>query len=163
MKLLLYRINTKTKSSKRKLRINFERVLFISFIVTFVIMVFVQAALTSPSIRASLSISDELEGTPLAMEEYLYSKGEIVLQLINSKKNESLKILVNGEEVGSFLQKNVKIKVKNGDVIEIDGSSVNEDMEIAIISKSDNIITECIGKRILVNSNIKKIVKVKIE
>ena len=159
---LLYKVSSNTRSWREKLKFNIEKILFFCFIITFVLMIFVQAAITNPSIRASLSINDELEGTPLAMEEFLYNRGNIVLKLANLDKDENAKILVNGEETSSFIKNTVDVKVKNGDVIEIDASRTGNKIEVIALSKSGNIVTDCVNKRVKVDSNIKKMIKVKI-
>ena len=76
--------------------------------------------------------------------------------------NEDLKLLVNGDEVAAFSQKLINIKVKHGDVISIDGSLAGES-EVEIVSASTNIISNDIGKRIKVNSNVKQLTRIIIE
>jgi hypothetical protein len=156
-------LGSKTRSTKSRHGFNIEKVLFFCYIVSFVLMVFVQVAITNPSVRTLLSVSSEPEGTPLAVEEFLYKYGEIVLQLVNADMNKDLKVLLNGEEAARFTCKTIVIKVKSGDVIEIDGSGTDKKMEVIVLSKSDNIVTKCVNIRAKVDSNIQKIVKVKIQ
>lgn len=163
MKLIMYKVKQGKKNERRGNGISMERLLFLSFVVTFVLLVIVQAALTSPAVRETLSISDELEGVPLGVEEFLYNEGKLGLELVNEENNQELKVLVNGDEVEVFSSKYIDIAVKDGDVVEIDGSYVQGEIEVRIISKSDNISTDCIAKSVKVNSNIEKLVKVRVK
>lgn len=168
MKFVFYSVRSrKNKKEKgynvRGLRINFERLLFISFIVTFILLIFVQAALMSPSVRTFMSVNNGYEGVPLGPEEYLYKEGQLELETSETENAGELKILINGDEAAAFTSKNISINVKDGDVVEIDGSTVQESVEVGITSKSTNITSDCIGKRIRVKSNVKKLLKVKID
>lgn len=140
-----------------------ERVLFTAFFITFIVMIFVQAAMINPSIRTFITSTNEYEGAPLGVEEYLYSQGELGLKLVNAESNDNLKVLVNGDQVAAFTSRGVSLKVKNGDVVEIDGSNVDVDSVVGIVSKSANITTDCVNKTVNVKLEVKRLVKVKIE
>lgn len=165
MKVVVFSAGKKQKRSKAK-SVNpgarFERVLFFLFVFLFVSLIVVQAAMMNPSIRTFFTGDTGLEGSPLQYEEYLYSQGEISVVLCNEDLNEDLKLLVNGDEVAAFSQKLINIKVKHGDVISIDGSLAGES-EVEIVSASTNIISNDIGKRIKVNSNVKQLTRIIIE
>lgn len=163
MKFLLYRVNTKKKKMEREFALNIERILFLSFIVTFVTMIIVQAALMSPAVRTSLAINDEFEGAPLGTEEFLYNEGKLVLQLLGGEANHNLKILINGDEAARFSDISLEIAVRNGDVVEIDGSDVHDEIEVAVVFKSDNVASDCLNKVVKVNSNVQRLLKVKVE
>lgn len=163
MRFIFYHFNGDKKNKKNAARFNIERFLFLAFIVTFIIMLAAQAALTNPSIRTFLTAESEFEGTPLGVEEFLYHEGEIGLELISADKNPNLKILVNGDDIEVFTAKVMIIPVKDGDVVEIDGSGIKGNAEVAVISKSDNVLEECIGKRVKVQSNVKRIAKVQVQ
>jgi hypothetical protein len=141
---------------------NLERFLFLSCIFVFVALIIAQAALLSPAVRTSLSLNSDLEGAPLGTEEILYAEGRLVLQAFDAKKDYNLKVLVNGDEVARFADNKAELTVRNGDVIEIDGSSVHNDVKVAVVYKSDNILTDCLNKAVLVNSNVRRFMKVRI-
>jgi len=162
LKLLVFRYGRK-RNKKTNIKINIERFLFLAFICTFITLVIVQVALMSPSIRTFLNVSNDYEGRPLGLEEFLYKEGEIAIGLVNGDSNPGLKVLINGDEVSQFDEKIINLKVKDGDVIEIDGSAVRGEAETEIVSKSDNIDVDCLGKTVKVQSNIKKLVKVIID
>ncbi|HHV28881.1 hypothetical protein [Acetivibrio mesophilus] len=143
-------------------RFGFERFLFFSFIILFAALVLVQAALMNPTARTFLVNDTGLEGSPLQFEEYLYSEGEISIALCSADVNEDLKLLINGDEVAAFSENIINLKVKEGDVVSVDGS-VTEEVEVAIVSASDNIKLDNIGKRIRVNSEVKQLARIIIE
>ena len=163
MKLLMYKVNTNKKNERAQIKLGMERVLFFAFIVTFTLMIIIQAALMNPSVRTFLSVSNEFEGTPLGVEEYLYDEGELSLELLGDESNSEIKILINGEETADFSDNNIRLTVRDGDVIEIDGSNVNDSVEVMVVSGSNNISAECINTWVKVKSNVRRLVKVKIE
>ncbi|MFZ5989775.1 MAG: hypothetical protein ACOYWZ_21990 [Bacillota bacterium] len=165
MKVLIFKAGKKEKKHVRKEknpRFGFERVLFFSFVCIFLTLIAVQTAMMNPSVRTFLVDDSGLEGSPLSLEEYLYSEGEISLALCEGDYNEDLKVLVNGDEVAVFSDNVVNLMVKDGDVIEVDGSLAGE-AEVEIISASENIANENIGKIVKVNSDVKELTKITIE
>jgi len=166
MKVIVFRANTKKNKKTHAKAVNprfgFERFLFFSFIILFSALVLVQAALMNPATRTFLVNDNGLEGSPLQFEEYLYSEGEISVALYSADVDENLKLLVNGEEVAVFSQNVINLKVKEGDVVSVDGSST-EEAEVAIVYATDNIKLDNIGERIKVNSEVKHIARIIIE
>lgn len=163
MELVSLKAKPARKRVKEFFESNIERMLYSSFIILFIVMIIIQAVLTSPAARTSLSVNYELEGKPLGTEEYLYSQGEIVLGLISKKTHENLKVLLNGEEIDSFKSTNVALTVKDGDVLEVDGSSVGNSIEVEVVKAGENIAPGIIGKRVIVNSEVKRIARVRIK
>jgi hypothetical protein len=148
----------KAESDARR-KISFERAVFLVFILAFSVLIIAQMLLFTPSTRVFLTQNGELDGKPLGIEEYLYNKGEIVLQSI---ADENLKVLVNGDEIAAFKSSNVTLPVRDGDVVEIDGSALKKDVEVRIISKSDNVIVDNTEEKIKVNSDVKILTKIKV-
>jgi len=163
MKLLIYKFSSAKNNNKKNLALSIERFLFLSCVFVFTALIIVQAALLNPAVRASLSLNSELEGTPLGTEEILYAEGKLVLKVIDGKKNYNLKVLINGDEAAYFNENKAEITVRNGDVIEIDGTDVQDDVKVAVVYKSENILTDCLNKAVVVNSNIRKFIKVRIQ
>jgi hypothetical protein len=162
MRVLLFNFRAKPKNKRFRKPPSFERILFMSFLAVFVILLGVQAALLNPAIRSSITLQDGIQGVPLGAEEYLYNEGTMEIQLLNEESRPALKILVNGEERASFDSKSVEISVIDGDVVEVDGSEILDGIEIAVSSVSTNMQSDCIGKKFLIEGNVQKIVKVKI-
>lgn len=167
MKVVVFRTGkgkNKDRSHERTInpRFGFERILFFSFIILFAVLVLVQAALMNPTTRTFLVNDTGLEGSPLQFEEYLFSEGEISIALCSADINEDLKLLINGDEVAAFSENVINLKVKEGDVISVDGS-ITEEAEVAIVSASDNIKLDNIGKRTKVSSDVKQLARITIE
>lgn len=163
MKFLIYSVRRRKRSSGSRITVDFEKVLFFLFLIAFSIMLLAQALMLDPSTRASIVSGIETEGLPLGEEEYLYNEGTVTLMLTSSVYQPDMKILVNGVEVGSFSSQKVNVTVKDGDVIEIDGNEVADEQTVEVVSQSDNIISQHIGEMVSVKSDIKKLLKVKME
>jgi len=148
---------------EKKGRLNSDRVLIICFGMFFLLLMTVQVALTSQTVRERFYMDDELEGTPLVGEVFLYDSGEIVLELIGRSSSPELKVLVNGDEACSFTSSVISVKVKNGDVLELDGSGLDEQLEVKVLSKSENIRSDFVNKKFSVKSGIRRIGKVRVK
>lgn len=142
--------------------VNFERVLYIAFLSVFVLLLGTQAILINPNIRSAVTISDDMKGTPLGAEEFLYSEGTMELKLLDGSSIPELKVLVNGEERACFSENIVTISLIDGDVVEIDGSGVGGPAEVAVSSVSSNMDSSYVGLKLQVEGNIKKVAKVKV-
>lgn len=152
-----------TLYKKMKYKLTIERMLFFLFITTFSLLVIVQAALTNPSVRTFLTSENELEGAPMEVEEFLYSEGTVSLKLMDKEADPDMRVLVNGETVAVFNTNIVEVDVKDGDVVEVDGSSSFNEVEVEIVDKSANVATECVGETVNIKSNIKKVTEIKVK
>lgn len=159
MKILMCKFNTQKRSSE----LNFEKILFTIFTITFVLMVIVQTALLNQDVRILLDVDAGLEGTPLEAEEYLYKDGIVVLKLLSQDTCPDLKILVNGTEIARFDENELIITVRDGDVIEADGSRVPDSLEVGIKSTSSNISLDSIYREFKVDSSVKKLARIRIK
>lgn len=142
---------------------NAEKILFLAFIIVFVLLIMVQAALTSPSLRTFLVTDSKYQGSQLGSEETLYETGRIGLELTKGTCSPDIKVLVNGEEEASFAESHIDLTVKNGDVIEIDDSSLKEDAEVTIASISKNIDPSGLIRVIGISKGIKRIAVIRLE
>ncbi|QNU65320.1 hypothetical protein EHE19_010240 [Ruminiclostridium herbifermentans] len=149
------------KNKKDKVTI-LEDLLFGTCIVSFLILVSIQAALLIPSVRDTFNLGDKSIGEPLSKDNYLYKQGQITLKMIGNEPDPTVKILVNGETVAIFENLIMKVNVNDGDVIEIDGSHSLIGHIVMVDSVSENISSECSTAAAKVNSNIQKLVKVQI-
>lgn len=161
MKFIICRLNGQKKDGK--FSFDMEKVLAISFVIVFSVMICVQAILATPHLRTLIAEDIEFEGTPVSTQEYLYKEGEITLELLNENSDQGLKVLKNGDEAGDFSNKNVILKVKEGDVIEIDGTVSSGESMVSVKACSNNMDMSCIGKNITVNNDVKSLIKIKME
>ncbi|HEX9060915.1 MAG TPA: hypothetical protein VF941_12105 [Clostridia bacterium] len=142
---------------------NIERYVFLLVITAFSVLVIVQASLANPTVRNFLLSEKDFEGTPIGSEEYFYKEGSLTLRLIGEYSDPGIKVLVNGDEVAGFSQPELMVKVKNGDVVELDGSGAVNKASVQVFSKSSNIDSRCVGKSTQVRSGIVKLTDIKIE
>lgn len=156
-------LNTSESKNTKFKKFDIEKLIFgvVSFL--FVVLVVVQVALIEPNVRTLLVVDSRYDGEILKPEEFLYKTGTIELELLSSNFNENIYVLINGEIKTNFSTKSVIIPVKNGDVVEVDGSKYQSPIEVRIKGKSNNILGESINNKFTVNSNIEKIINIKIE
>lgn len=166
--MALKKLEQMKEKPRRRIRsiilgINAERILVVSFLVFFVLFVMAQIILVIPGLTINMKLNMQTEGVPLKSEEYLFRHGELTLKLLGKSTGKDVKILINGDEKDSFENIEKTIKVKNGDVIEIDNTGINDYVEVAIVSKSKNIETGYIGQKFRIKSEVKRIIKVRIQ
>jgi len=162
MKTNVFRFKKGTVNNKDKGTI-FENLLFGTCIVCFIILVLIQIVLVIPSARDNLNLSDKSIGVPLSKDDYLYKQGQITLKMIGETPDSNVRILVNGDDIAMFENLMMNISVKDGDVIEIDGSQSLIGHIISVESLSTNISSTCSTAIARVESNIQRLVKVQIK
>jgi len=84
---------------------------------------------------------DKKEGILLKQGSPIYPAGEITLYLNNGIPDESIKVLVNGEERASFKSTAVWLEVKTYDFIEIDARGCKADTSIDIVPGKNVVLT----------------------
>ncbi len=141
----------------------FENILFSTCILCFVVLILVQVVLVVPSLRNILHISDKSIGMPLNGDEYLYDQGQITLEMIGEEPDPTVRILVNGDNVAQFDSNEMTISVKDGDVVEIDGSQSLVEHIVKVESVTTNINSHCTNAVANIQSNIKRLVKIQID
>lgn len=118
-----------------------------------VFMVIVQALMTQEQYRIYLSWGEKLEGQsinyPVSVTQPAESepssspmKSSQAVMNISIDVFSSLPkaiVLVNGKPAGNFSNRDVSIKLKDGDVVEIDSRYYNFPINYRIISISDNL------------------------
>lgn len=161
MKINVFKFDKDKENYKRKSTI-FENVLFGTCILCFIVLILVQIILVVPSARENLKLSDNSIGVPLGSDEYLYNQGQLTLKMIGSDPDPTIQILVNGDAVAIFENLEMNISVRDGDVIEIDGSQSLLGHIIRVESVSANISSKCSTAVAKVESNIQTLVKVQI-
>lgn len=141
---------------------NFENILFKTSLILFFVLISVQIILVIPSVREKLNLTDKSIGLPLSNDEYLYNQGQVMIRLVGEEPDPTVKILVNGDEVAIFENIKMSINVKNGDVIEIDGSESVTGHIIRVESLSSNINSSYINAIAKVENNIQRLMKVQV-
>ncbi len=163
MKFVVVRFDGKKKEKKAGKYVNFEKLLMLSFAAVFGLLVIVQILLATPSVRPMIAEDTEFEGSPVSNEEFLYKEGEVVLELTGSESDQNIKVIKNGDEAADFSNKLVKLTVREGDVIEIDGTASIYASEVSVSWCSDNIRDDSVGKKVKVFSDVKNLLRIKME
>jgi hypothetical protein len=161
MRINVFKLKKHTEHNKDKATI-FENILFGTCIVSFVILILIQILLVIPATRDNLNLSDKSIGVPIIKDDYLYNRGQITLKMIGNDPDPTVRILVNGDVVAMFENLRMNIDVKDGDVIEIDGSSSLIGHIISVEALSTNISSKCKTAVARVESNIQRLVKVRV-
>lgn len=125
--------------------------IYIGFSVLF-IMIAAQAVMVYPGIRAAF-FNDQMEGNPLSAEVFLFVPCKMELTLTNMGQCLDLKVLVNGEEKDFFREKSLLLELKDGDVVQLDGTNVPVLAEVQISAVSRNI-SGLLGKTVVVTDGI---------
>jgi len=151
----------------------FERYLIRFIIANLVILIAFQIILTQENLRIRISRADVIEtaGEIAGTKEVsggVLEKGEIqpeylTLELDYHIALPKLKILVNGMNVADFSSKQVVLRVKNGDLIEIDGTYYPYTVGVKVISNSPLIVSPKVGDKIFVNGSIESLGKINIQ
>lgn len=161
MRILFFKVGKRKKHDPELNDKKIERYLLISFAATFSILILAQTALMMKSSGNIFLVGENMEGTPLGVEEYLYEEGELVLSLVGDLSCSNLNILINGSCISAFGNQSVKLRVKNGDVIELDASAVDRSIQVKIVDITDNLSRELLNKSVILNSEIGILTKVR--
>lgn len=116
-----------------------EGILKTAFLISFALLMAVQVILTVPEVRSSLN-REALDGIPLGKQAYLVEPCKMELRLLNMENCPQLKVLVNGEEADAFNSDTVLLELRDGDVVELDASSMLIQARVQISAVSRNII-----------------------
>ena len=156
----------KKKTSLRIFSFNgkkLERILITCFAICVLLLITTQFLMTNPNIRVFLTQEENAEGAFFEQSEIIYDKGIVSIELVDSASMESAWVLVNGLKVSNFTQKQVSISVKDGDLVEIDGTQVSDNLEVKISSYSSNAILTIDNSNLAINRNIGVLARVKLK
>ncbi len=133
------------------------------------LVVFIAAVL----ILAQLSIySDSMEkgAAPVASLEAprpvlrdttgLFQDSVVTFQLKNFSTLPLARVLVNGEPRGEFRDRYVTVYVREGDILEVDGTRYKRPLEIEILDVSDEVVMPAAGTKIRIEGSINNIGRV---
>lgn len=161
-----------------------ERFLLRFVIGGLVVLVVAQSLMTSDPIRFYLSFAERLEGKSLKPENPSVFSSEVVtnpahtavnqpvtavpagtltLSLMNYTSLQKAVLLRNGEPVGDFRDKQLTIRVNDGDQLALDGSFYTYPLSFEVTSISDNITSPKAKQMIEVRHNVVNIGPVRIK
>jgi len=116
-------------------------------------LVVVQGLMTRDNIRFYLSLGERLEGERVAVPTAaldasdqaaevpcsISSPGSFTLMLQDYSRLEKVKILVNGQEMGSMALGRVKLYVTSGDVVELDTRAYEHPVTFKVTNVTPNL------------------------
>jgi hypothetical protein len=157
----------KKKTSLRIFSFNgrkLERILIICFTICVLLLITAQFLMTNPSIRVFLTQEENAEGAFFEQSGTIYDKGILSIELIDSARlRDDAWVLVNGLKVTNFTQKQVSISVKDGDLVEIDGTKVSNAFAVKVSSYSSNAKLIIDNSSLVVNRSIGVLARVKLK
>lgn len=128
----------------------------------FVALIVTQILLMNQTIKTFISRTDKLEGRSISESQLFIRRGEVEISIENYPSLKPLVFYVNGEGISTPSGKKIKLKVKDGDVIEVSGGSLNDTVILKVTAVSENITVPQPGKLIYVNDNLVMIDRVRI-
>jgi hypothetical protein len=78
----------------------------------------------------------------------------VTIQCSNFTSLDKAVLLINGEEVGNFSDKQLTVKVQEGDVLAIDGSFYIHELVFEVVAASQNVAQPEIGQTVLVYGDV---------
>lgn len=141
---------------------NFERWLYRGAALLLLLLILTQALLTQPEMRKILSLVDRMEGTPVVENEAAAApvpapkaaverEGYVELSILDTQVSTEINVQVNGETVATLGRNNttVRIPVRDGDAVEIDGQVPEKNVQVAVTAVSEGIINPKEGEEIV--------------
>jgi len=130
----------------------FENIFICIGFAVFFLMIAVQVAMMHPAIK-SVFFYEQIEGSPLSAEVCFFNSCKMELMLTNLSKCPDMKVLVNGEQRGSFEDRTVLLDLKDGDVVQLDGCNVPvlAQVQISAVSRRNQNL---LGKKVAVSGGI---------
>ncbi|WKV09043.1 hypothetical protein Q2T46_00860 [Thermoanaerobacterium sp. CMT5567-10] len=118
--------------------ISFDNLIAFFVIAGFLTVVITQVLMLNDNIRVFLNSTEKIEG--ININTYLSKDGTLKLELVNMEKAPNAYVLINSDPKYSFKNKSVDISIKQGELIEIDGTKYKQTMYIKVVDSSDNVI-----------------------
>ena len=87
----------------------------------------------------------------------LFQDSVVTFQLKNFSTLPLARVLVNGEPRGEFRDRYVTVYVREGDILEVDGTRYKRPLEIEILDVSDEVVTPAAGTKIRIEGSINNI------
>lgn len=147
---------------EKKLSENFlldsvEKIIVGIVLLTMLVLVISQGLLMIPWLAGEMNWAHHLEGEPLKEEELIYLAGNISstpwalinLRLTDHVSLPGVKVLVDGSEISSFLQRDISITVKQGSIISVQNPNPDLSVTIEVAQKTPNIIIPEINDRVV--------------
>ena len=97
---------------------------------------------------------DEFPETRVTSGQYHSVFATVTVQVENFSSLEKAVLVVNGEEVADFREKQVTIKVAPGDILAVDGSFYTHEIVFRVVAASQNVSQPEIGQTVKVEGDV---------
>lgn len=87
----------------------------------------------------------------------------VTIQCQNYSSLDKAVLLINGEEVGSFHDKQITVKVADGDVLAVDGSFYIHEIVFEVVAASENVAQPELGQTVTVFGDIRMLGEVRLK
>lgn len=125
--------------------------------------IFIQAIIALDLDIIPLNSALKLEGEAIIESYHYESKGVIRLKAENSIDVSKVKIYINGELIVEKGTSTIDLTVYNGDVVEIDGTGLDKELDIIVFETTENVIFPKAGMLYNIKGNIVAIGRVKLK
>lgn len=147
----------------------------LTFLGLFSLFIF-QILLVNDDIRRFLSLTEKLEGEEIESslpafgssfsEEEIFGKedisGTITIALLDEESKPEVELIINGYVVAFFEEAQIKLKVYDGDIIEISPNGYKQALHFKIIN-TENLIMPVKGKEIIVEGESALVGEIKVK
>ena len=141
-----------------------EKLLIRAVLIGMLFLVTFQFIMLNESARVFLNYATTLEGDSLEDSGILTKEGSLYIMLESEYLIPKAKLLQNGEPVATLDTREVKISVRNNDVLELDASkSGDEFVLVCVVGISDNVLQPSVGLRVKARNKIELISRVKLK
>ncbi|AGB18966.1 hypothetical protein [Thermoanaerobacterium thermosaccharolyticum] len=141
--------------------ISFDNLIAFFVIAGFLTVIITQVLMLNDNIRVFLNSTEKIEG--ININTYLSKDGTLKLELVNMEKAQNAYVLINGDPKYSFKNKSVDISIKQGELIEIDGTKYKQTLYIKVADSSDNVIEPQRTAVVKVNGDIEVVGRVRLK
>lgn len=135
---------------------NLEHVLVVLVAIITVAAVTVQVLLIKDPLKQTSVPVTSLEPVRPGVKglEPVLQRPVVTFQLKNFSLLPLAKVLVNGEPGGEFQDRYVTVFVKEGDILEVDGTRYSRPIDIEVLDASREVIRPAAGARFRVDGNV---------
>lgn len=141
-----------------------ERLIIRASVAGMIVLIVFQFVMLNDTARVFLNYATTLEGGPLEETQMHVREGSVYVTLENENLVPEAKLLLNGEPAGAFNRREIKVNVRNNDVLELDASKCGEEfVHICVVGITDNIELPRVGQRVKAKNRIELISRVKLK
>lgn len=149
-----------------KLAERVERFLLRLVVLSLVALVGVQSLLAYGPFRPYLSYVDRLEGLegqPVMLKSNGGGSGgwDLTITLVSQPRAPRALLLLNGKEAASFERAEVTLKVKEGDLVEVDGTLYRNPLQFRVTATAHEILEPAAGLEVVTRRSVELVGRIR--